>query len=204
MHPGAAMESAQEQAGGLGSLLALWGPLIIVGFLVLVFHGEGERESTAAGGPGAPGRIAMDATPGTSHGAQAAGTMRPATGAPASARPSGIPGGAPVTAAAFDDGSAMRTSMAGPPVFAGREPGAGIPAGAPGSLYPSPPGPYRDPRYRSLPTGESWSPGSAGEWGWSADGRAGPGRDDVGGAPVQWVRCAPPYYWCPAPSSPAW
>ena len=204
MHPGAAMASAQEHAGGLGSLLALWGPLIIVGFLVLVFRGGEERESTVATGPETPDRMAMDSMPGTSIGARAAGTMNPATGAPASTRPPGIPGGAPGTSEAFDGGFAIRTSMAGPPMFAGREPGAGIPAGAPGRLYPSPPGPYRDPRYRGLPTGESWSPDGAGEWRWSADGRAGSGRDDGGNAPVQWVRCAPPYYWCPAPSSPAW
>ena len=204
MHPGAAMASAQEHAGGLGSLLALWGPLIIVGFLVLVFRGGEERESTVATGPETPDRMAMDSMPGTSRGARAAGTMNPATGAPASTRPPGIPGGAPGTSEAFDGGFAIRTSMAGPPMFAGREPGAGIPAGVPGRLYPSPPGPYRDPRYRGLPTGESWSPDGAGEWRWSADGRAGSGRDDGGNAPVQWVRCAPPYYWCPAPSSPAW
>ena len=204
MHPGAAMESVQEHAGGLGSLLALWGPLIIVGFLVLVFRGGEERESAVATGPGAPSQTAVDWTPGTPRGAQAAGTMNPAITASTSARPSGAPGGAQGTAEAFDGGFAMRTSMAGPPVFAGREPGAGIPAGAPGRLYPSPPGPYRDPRIRGLPTGESWSPDGAGEWRWSAADRAGSGRDDGANAPVQWVRCAPPYYWCPAPSSPAW
>ena len=172
MHPGAAMASMQEHAGGLGSLLALWGPLIIVGFLVLVFRGGEERESTVATGPDAPSQEAMDLAPGAPE--------------------------------AFDGGFTMRTSMAGPPVFADREPGAEMPAGAPGRLYPSPSGPYRDPRYRGLPTGESWSSDDGGEWRWSADGRAASSQDDGGSAPVQWVRCAPPYYWCPAPSSPAW
>ena len=172
MHPGAAMASMQEHAGGLGSLLALWGPLIIVGFLVLVFRGGEERESTVATGPDAPSQEAMDLAPGAPE--------------------------------AFDGGFTMRTSMAGPPVFTGREPDAEMPAGAPGRLYPSPSGPYRDPRYRGLPTGESWSSDDGGEWRWSADGRAASSQDDGGSAPVQWVRCAPPYYWCPAPSSPAW
>ena len=204
MHPGAAMASMQEHAGGLGSLLALWGPLIIVGFLVLVFRGGEERESTVATGPDAPSQMAMDSARGTSHGARDGGTMNPAAGAPPSTRPSGSPGGMPGAPEAFDGGFTMRTSMAGLPVFAGREPGAEMPAGAPGRLYPSPSGPYRDPRYRGLPTGESWSSDDGGEWRWSADGRAASSQDDGGSAPVQWVRCAPPYYWCPAPSSPAW
>ena len=195
MHPGAAMESMQEHTGGLGSLLALWGPLIIVGFLVLVFRGGDERESTVATGSDAPGPVAMDPARGTSHGARAGDTMNPAGG------PGPANRGAPE---AFDGGFAMRTSMAGPPVFAGRERGAEMPAGSPRRLYPSPPGPYRDPRYRGLPTGESWSADAGGEWMWSADGRAGSVQDDGGSAPVQWVQCAPPYYWCPAPGSPAW
>ena len=205
IHPGAAMESMQEHTGGMGSLLALWGPLIIVGFLVLVFRGGEERESTVAAGTDAPSQVAMDSAPGTSHGARDGDTMNPAAGAPPSTRPAGIPGTARAGAPeAFDGGYTMRTSMAGSPVFAGRERGAEMPAGAPGRLYPSPPGPYRDPRYRGLPTGESWSSEAGGEWRWSADGRAATSQDDGSGAPVQWVQCAPPYYWCPAPSSPAW
>lgn len=205
MHPGAAMESMQEHAGGLGSLLALWGPLIIVGFLVLVFRGGEERESTVATGSDAPVQVATDPARGTSHGTRDGERMNLAAGAPAPARPAARPGaangGAPET---FDGGFTMRTSMAGQPVFAGRERGAGMPAGSSRRFYPSPPGPYRDPRYRGLPTGESWSADAGGEWMWSAEGRAGSVQDDGGSAPVQWVQCAPPYYWCPAPSSPAW
>lgn len=182
MHPGAVMDSMQEQSGGLGGLLALWGPLIIVGFLVLVFRGGDEPETTVAAGADAPEPATIDAT---------AGTMRVAA-------PSGA---APGAAETFDGGFAMRTSMAGQPVLAGR--GAGAPAIAPGALYPSPPGPYRDPRYRSLPTGESWSAEGTGEWMWSAEAQAG-SRPSAGDAPVRWVRCEAPYYWCPAPTSPAW
>ena len=181
IHPGAAMDSMQEHVGGLGSLLALWGPLIIVGFLVLVFRGGDEDESTVATGAGNPSQSPEAATIGMARGSG----------------PSGA-------AEASDGAFAMRTSMAGPPVFAGREPGAGMPRAAPGRFYPSPPGPYRDPRNRGLPTGESWSADSADEWMWSAEGRAGPQRSDGGDAPVQWVRCAAPFYWCPTPSSPAW
>ena len=44
-HPGAHMTGAEsEDIVGLGGFLALWGPLIIVGFLVLVFWGGDERE----------------------------------------------------------------------------------------------------------------------------------------------------------------
>ena len=181
MHPGAVMDSMQEQSGGLGGLLALWGPLIIVGFLVLVFRGGDEHETAAGADPQDPATI--DATAGTAR----------------AAAPSGA---APGTAETFDGGFAMRTSMAGPPVLAGR--GAGAPAVAPGALYPSPPGPYRDPRYRSLPTGENWSADATGEWMWSAEARAGSRPADGGAAPVRWVRCEAPYYWCPAPTSPAW
>ena len=184
MHPGAAMESMQEQSGGMGGLLALWGPLIIVGFLVLVFRGGDEPETTVAAGTDAPDPARIDA---------AAGTAR--TAAPT--------GAAPGAAETFDGGFAMRTSMAGPPVVAGRGAGAQGPGVASGVLYPSPPGPYRDPRYRSLPTGESWSADGTGEWMWSAEVRAG-SRPSAGAAPVRWVRCEAPYYWCPAPSTPAW
>ena len=183
MHPGAVMDSMQEQSGGLGGLLALWGPLIIVGFLVLVFRGGDEPETAVAAGADPPDPATIDATAGIAH----------------AAAPSGA---APGPAETFDGGFAMRTSMAGPPVLAGR--GAGAPAVVPGALYPSPPGPYRDPRYRSLPTGESWSADATGEWMWSAEARAGTQPADGGAAPVRWVRCEAPYYWCPAPTSPAW
>ena len=184
MHPGAAMDSMQEQSGGLGGLLALWGPLIIVGFLVLVFRGGDEPETTAAAGTDAADPAMLDAAAGTAS----------------AAAPSGAAPGAVET---FDGGFAMRTSMAGPPALTGRGVHAGGPAVAPGALYPSPPGPYRDPRYRSLPTGESWSAEGTGEWMWSAEAQAG-SRPSAGAAPVRWVRCEAPYYWCPAPSSPAW
>lgn len=204
LHPGAVLDTMQEHGGGLGSMLALWGPLIIVGFLVLVFRGADEGESTATAGADVPARTATDATAGMAPGRRAGGAVDPTTGGIAPARASAPPGVAPGTAEAFDGGFAVRASIAGPPVFSGREPLAGMPAVAPRRLYPSPSGPYRDPRYRSLPTGESWSADSAGEWMWSAEGRAGPGQEDGGDAPVQWVRCAAPFYWCPAPSSPAW
>ena len=183
MHPGAVMDSMQEQSGGLGGLLALWGPLIIVGFLVLVFRGGDEPETTVAAGTDAPDPATIDATAATARAAVSSGA-------------------APGTAETYDGGFAMRASMAGPPVLAGR--GAGVPAVAPGTIYPSPPGPYRDPRYRSLPTGESWPGEGAGEWMWSAGVRAESRPPDGGDAPVRWVRCEAPYYWCPAPTSPAW
>jgi hypothetical protein len=185
MHPGAAMDQVQEYSGGLGGLLALWGPLIIVGFLVLVFRGGDAPETAVATGTDAPGPATTDATAGT------AGAAAPSDAARGAAQ-------------TFEGGFAMRTSMAGSSVLAGRGAAAGGPAVAPGTLYPSPSGPYRDPRYRGLPTGESWSSDGAGEWMWSAEGRAGPRQADGGDAPVRWVRCAAPYYWCPAPSSPAW
>lgn len=204
MHPGAAMESIQEHAGGMGGLLALWGPLIMVGFLVLVFRGGAERDSPAATTADAPNATAMDVAAKLAPGSQTRGAVDPAAGGRPATRMSAYPGAARGAAEAFDGGFAMRTSMAGPPVFAGRGSDARTPAVASGRLYPSPSGPYSDPRFRSLPTGESWSADGAGEWPWSAQGRASPGQEDGGDAPVQWVRCAAPYYWCPAPSSPAW
>ena len=199
MHPGASMDSAQEQAGGLGGVLALWGPLIIIGFLVLVFQGGGEGGSTVATGPDAPGQAAADVPAETVRGPLAGGTGELVAGARTPERMPGPPGTARGVAEAFDGGFTMRTSMASPPpltgrAFAGRGSDAGTPAGASGMLYPSPPGPYRDPRYRGLPTGESWS----------TEGPEARRHEDGADAPVQWVPCAPPYYWCPAPSSPAW
>ena len=193
MHPGATMDSMQEHGGGLGSMLALWGPLIIVGFLVLVFRGGEERDGTVA-----------TATDGSTRTPALAWGTPPAGVAGRSEQASGFPGAGRGTTEAFDGGFPMRTSMASPPAYAGRGLGTGMPAGVSGRLYPSPPGPYRDPRYRGLPTGESWPAGGAGEWLWPVEGRQGPPYDNGGDAPAQWVRCAPPYYWCPAPSSPAW
>ena len=216
MHPGAFMDPTQEQAGGLGSVLALWGPLIIVGFLVLVFLGGEERGSTVAAGPGAMGQAAADVPaetmrepPAGSTVELADGSVEPAAGARSPERIPGSPGAARGVAEAFDGGFTMRTSMASPPALpsralAGRGSGVRMPAGAPGRLYPSPPGPYRDPQYRGLPTGESWSAAGAGEWLWPAEGPEAPRHEDGADPSVQWVPCAPPYYWCPAPSSPAW
>ena len=204
IHPGAALDSMQEHVGGLGSLLALWGPLIIVGFLVLVFRGGDEGEATVAAVADVPAGAAGDEAGGAAREPQHVGAVDAAAGGNP---PAPVPGsfrGAPGATETFDGGFAMRTSMAGTPVFAGHEPGTGMPGTVSRMLYPSPPGPYRDPRYGALPGGESWSAGSGGEWMWSADGRTGPMQEGVGNTSVQWVRCAPPYYWCPAPSSPAW
>ena len=205
MHPGAAMDSMHEHAGGFGSLMALWGPLIIVGFLVLVFRGGEEREATVAAGPDASGGAASVASAEEAMSEPRVAT--PGSSASAALPPARAPEPtitAHRDAGVFDRGFAMPAAMAGPPVYPGRGPGAGMPAVAPGRLYPPPPGPYRDPRYRSLPTGESWSADGAGEWSWPAPGRAASEQEDAGEASVQWVQCAPPYYWCPAPGTPTW
>jgi len=197
MHPGATMDPMQEHGGGLGSMLALWGPLIIVGFLVLVFRGGEDRDGTVETATDVSAR-ALATAPALAAGTPPAGVAGP------SQQAAGLPGAGRGMTEAFDGGFPMRTSMASPPAYTGRGPGTGMPADVSGRLYPSPPGPYRDPRYRGLPTGESWPAGGAGEWLWPAEGREGPPYDNGGEAPAQWVRCAPPYYWCPAPSSPAW
>ena len=202
MHPGASLDSMHEHTGGLGNMLALWGPLIIVGFLVLVFRGGDEREEASAGSDaasqttaGVPDDPARD--PWAGDAVELAAGTRPAERLP------GYPGTGRGAADTFDSGFTMRTSMASPPAYAGRDPGARMPASAQARLYPSPSGPYREPRYRGLPTGESWSTPSS-EWLWPADAPGAPGYEDGGDQSVQWVRCAPPYYWCPAPSKPAW
>lgn len=206
MHPGAYTDPAQEGSGGLGSLLTLWGPLIIVGFLVLIFRGGVERGDTVAAvsdAPAPPAEAADTPAP-IARGPQAGGTAAPA-GARSPERAPDPPGAGRKVAEAFDRGFTMRASMAGGPAFADREPGAPMPAGSPGRLYPSPPGPYRDPRYRGLPTDERWPAAGAGDWvTWSAGAREDAGPEDGGDAPAQWVRCAPPYYWCPAPVNPTW
>ena len=204
MHPGAYTDPAQEESGGLGSLLTLWGPLIIVGFLVLIFRGGVERGDTVAAAPDAPVPPAEAADPPApvARGPQAGGAAASA-GARPPERASGPPGTGRKVAEAFDRGFTMRTSMAGGPAFADREPGAPMPAGSSERLYPSPPGPYRDPRYRGLPADEGW-PAAGDRVTWSAGAREDAGHEDGGDAPAQWVRCAPPYYWCPAPGSPAW
>lgn len=199
MHPGASLDTMHEHAGGFGSMLALWGPLIIVGFLVLVFRGGDEREEAVAARSDAasPATAGMPDDPARGPWAEMAGGTRPAERAP------GSPGTGRGAADAFDGGFTMRTSMASPPAYTGRDPGGRMPASARARFYPSPPGPYRDPRYRGLPTGESWS-NSSPDWLWSADAPGVPRYEDGGDRSVQWVRCEPPYYWCPAPSKPVW
>ena len=204
IHPGAALDSVQEHAGGLGGLLALWGPLIIVGFLVLVFRGGDDSESTVASVAAVAEQARTDAESEVARRSHTRDHLDPDAGGigrPLASAPSAV---AQDAGEAFDGGFAMRTSMAGPSAYGGRSPGAGMPPVAPLRHYPSPPGPYSDPRFRSLPTGESWSADGAREWMWSAEGPAGPRPESGGDASLQWVRCAPPYYWCPAPSSPAW
>ena len=203
MHPGASLDSMHEHTGGLGSMLALWGPLIIVGFLVLVFRGGDEPEETAAAGSDGASQVAAGMPDNPAPGARPGDAVGLAAGTRSAERLPGSPGARRGAADAFDRGFTMRTSMASPPAYAGRDPSARMPASARARLYPSPPGPYREPRYRGLPTGESWSASSS-EWRWPADAPRAPGYEDGGDRPVQWVRCAPPYYWCPAPSKPAW
>ena len=201
-HPGAYADSGQEQANGLGGLLALWGPLIIVGFLVLVFRGGDERGSTAVVGAGVSARSAAAAGAPTraALGPQVRGAVEPSAGALPPERTPDHPGTGHGVAGASDRGVAMRTSMTHGPASAGRGSGTPMPAGLPGSLYSPPSGPYRDPRTHGLPAGAG-----ADDWiGRTAGGREDSGHRDGGGAPAQWVRCAPPYYWCPAPGSPAW
>jgi hypothetical protein len=203
MHPGASLDSMHEHAGGFGSMLALWGPLIIVGFLVLVFRGGEERGDAVTVGSDATAQATAGAPEVSARGPWAGDAVELAAGVPPAQRMPGSPGAGRGAADAFDNGFTMRTSMASAS-FAGRGPGARMPASGAARLYPSPPGPYRDPRYRGLPTGESWSTSGSGEWRWPADAPGGPGYEDGGEQPTQWVRCAPPYYWCPVPSKPAW
>ena len=176
MHPAAAMDAAQEQVGGLGGMLALWGPLIMVGFLVLVFRGSDEREGEPAAGAGASmhagearamqpdgaaGLISGSRTNG--HGSDGAATAYEA--------------GEGLDRVAFSRARPMDPSAFRGPEFTSRDPRALMAANAPQGAYPPPPGPYRNP----------WTPGPP-----------------EGDSPVQWVRCARPYYWCPAPSRPSW
>ena len=203
MHPGASLDSMHEHTGGFGSMLALWGPLIIVGFLVLVFRGGDEHEETAAVGSDATSQATAGMPDDPVRQSWAGEAVDPVAGTPPAERLPGSPGTRREAAAAFDGGFTMRTSMASPPAYAGPNPGGRMPASARARLYPPPPGPYREPRYRGLPTGESWSTSSS-EWLWPAGARGAPGYEDGGDQSVQWVRCAPPYYWCPAPSKPAW
>lgn len=176
-HAGAhMMDAAPEELGGLGGFLALWGPLLIVGFLVLVFRGGDERETVAASDPGAsipPSAMAAEAP-------RAAGAAPGVAGA--------------TFARGFGDAGASPMPPASQVAAAWTDSDGG---------YPSPPGPYRSPGARGLPAGESWA-AHAGEWATPAGSRSGSGYGAGGGSPSRWVRCAAPYYWCPAPSSPAW
>ena len=120
------MDSRQEHVGGLGSLLALWGPLIIVAFLVLVFRGGEERDSTVAVGPDTASEAAARTPDAMAHRPLVGATIDPARGAvpdESMSAPSGVPHG---PAEAFDGGFTMRTSMA-TPVFAGGGTATGMP-----------------------------------------------------------------------------
>ena len=176
MHPAAAMDAAQEHTGGLGGMLALWGPLIMVGFLVLVFRGSDEREGETAAGADA-----------SMHAAEAR-AMQPdgAGGSISEFRTSGQGSGGAATAYGVGEGldrvAYSRARSMDPSVFRGpditsRDPRALMAANSQQGAYPPPPGPYRNPWTLGPPQGES---------------------------PVQWVRCARPYYWCPAPPRPSW
>ena len=180
--PGAYMPGTEsEERAGLGRILALWGPLIIVGFLVLVFLGEDEREGVAAGGHDVPAPVSAmpSATAGT--GAPAVSEPAPEPADPMLARAFGEAGASPLPAASR--AAAAWTGSAG--------------------AWPAPPGPYRNPGSRELPSGERWV-AYASEWAPSADGRGVPGYGAGGEPPPRWVRCEAPYYWCPAPGNPAW
>lgn len=182
-YPGALVTATEsEDPGGLGSLLALWGPLIIVGFLVLVFLGGEDRGETTAGGhdgASAPASVTPSTTAGTEV-PQISGSM-PEPAGDVLARASGGAGASPRPAASRI--AAAWTDS--------------------GGAWPAPPGPYRNPESYGLPAGERWV-AHASEWAPSADSRGVPGYGDGGNPPPQWVRCEAPYYWCPAPGNPAW
>ena len=182
VHAGArTMDMGSEEPGGIGGFLALWGPLIIVGFLVLVFLGGDERESAMAAGPDASAPASAMAP------VAAAEEPRTAGSTPGSA---GVP---PV--GGFGDAGAPSMPAGPRTAVAWADSGGG---------YPSPPGPYRNPGTRGLPAGESWT-ARAGEWAPPAGSRSGPGHGAGDGSPPMWVRCAAPYYWCLAPTTPpAW
>ena len=175
-YPGALMTGTEsEDPGGIGSLLALWGPLVIIGFLVLVFlGGDDPGETTASGHDDAPAPASV--MPSTT-----AGMEVPQTSGPMPDPASGEAGASPRFAA-----SRVAAAWTDP-----------------GGAWPAPPGPYRNPESYGPPAGERWV-AHLGEWAPSADGRGVPGYGDGGNPPPQWVRCEAPYYWCRAPSEPAW
>ena len=192
-HPGAHMTGADsEDAGGIGGFLALWGPLVIIGFLVLVFWGGDERETATAHGPDASPAPASTSAASTS----AASAMTPVaagTEAPQTSVPAPDPGDA-VLARAFGEAGASPFPAASRAAAAWTDSGG---------AWPAPPGPYRTPGSRELPVGERWV-AHVGEWAPAADGRGASGYGADSEPPPQWVRCEAPYYWCPAPSNPAW
>ena len=208
--PGAYTDPAPEQSGGLGSLLTLWGPLIIVGFLVLVFRGGVERGGTVAAASDAP------APTGRGSGHPGAGCARIASRRRGGVRRSPASGSArPVPPAPPDAGPrkrstagfTMRTSMAGGPGVCGpRAPVRRCRRDCRGGSIRRPPGPL--PRLRGTagcrPTRAGRRPAPATGLTWSAGAREDVRHEDGGDAPAQWVRCAPPYYWCPAPGNPIW
>ena len=203
LHPGATTEPGQEQAGGLGGMLALWGPLIIVGFLVLVFRGADEREGDAA--PGTDASVAATGTQasqtdGTGGSMSVAGAFGSGTAGTASAFERG--GGRDESR--YSRGGTLQASTAARPDFAHRGPATTMAASVPRGAYPPPPGPYRSPWARTPPADGRWVAPETPEWGWPAEGHGGDPYIRSRQAPVQWVRCAPPYYWCPAPRSPSW
>ena len=181
-HSGAHMAGTEpEDLGGLGGFLALWGPLIIVGFLVLVFRGGEEREAVMASDHDA-------SAPASAMAPAAAGTEMSQVSDPA-------PDSAgAVLARAFGEAGAS------PMPTVSRVPAAWTDSGG---AWPAPPGPYRNPRARELPAGERWAAHTS-EWAPSAESRGTPGYGAGGGPPPQWVRCEAPYYWCPAPGNPVW
>ena len=203
LHPGATMEPGQEQTGGLGGMLALWGPLIIVGFLVLVFRGADEREGDATAGAGA------SAAESGSRAVQMDGAGDPLSVAepfgPASGRTgTGFELGGGRDGSRYARGDTLQASIAARPDFAHRGPATTMAASIPRGAYPPPPGPYRSPWARTPPADGRWVAPEPREWGWQAERHGADPYLRAREAPVQWVRCAPPYYWCPAPRSPSW
>ncbi|MBF2760021.1 MAG: hypothetical protein ISN28_07080 [Ectothiorhodospiraceae bacterium AqS1] len=122
-----------EENKSLVSYLALWGPLIIVGFLVLVFHGDQPPPEPAAIGASA-----------------AAPEQVPAT-VIAETAPLPIVDEAPTPVhrlpGAIEDGIAPAVPMPAPaPAFPGASSSPPVAMGNPSPTgYPPPPGPYRNP-----------------------------------------------------------
>lgn len=201
VHPGANMEPGQEQAGGLGGMLALWGPLIIVGFLVLVFRGADDRDVDAAASASASvSETRGPQTDGTGGSLSVAGPFGSASGRSAADFERDVGRGE----SRYSRGDTLQASIAARPDFAHRGTATSMAAGIPRGAYPPPPGPYRSPWARTPSAEGRWIAPEAPDWGWRAESHEGAPYIRSREAPVQWVRCAPPYYWCPAPRSPSW